>query len=338
MGSFAGISELWGPSLNDFQDEVETIAKDQGLRNETHSDNDEGMKDDNDGIFGSSFGGLPWHNEKGSEGQEYRLSQMLADEEWVSESDPEGSPMTLEDYNEHVKEITDKLEEEMRETEAILLSKPGTDPVGWDYDDDQLIPMSNVTKADENEEGDDMDIKNKTTIKDADLSVLEMDVEVEDNGVIITGIDDRVDVEYEDQDDGGTNALTQNLSVNIEGENDVLRDEEFPEARSSSDQSSDDGNEVNGFDKVSFDTPTSESIDSDSSSSNNDGKTKIEPIVLDDEEDNPTTEVDTSANTSNDMDETTNNDGKMKIEPIFLEDENENSKATDAEEEDDIRL
>ena len=65
-----------------------------------------------------SFMGLPWHDEKGPDGQDYRLSQMLADEEWASDTESEeAEPMTLEDYNEQVKEITEKLEEELRETE-----------------------------------------------------------------------------------------------------------------------------------------------------------------------------------------------------------------------------
>ncbi|KAG7345773.1 bestrophin, RFP-TM, chloride channel [Nitzschia inconspicua] len=65
----------------------------------------------------------------------------------IKEGDVEAEPqtkvtMTLEDYNREVEEILTKAEEELRETEAILLSKPGTDPLGWDYDDEKLVPMS----------------------------------------------------------------------------------------------------------------------------------------------------------------------------------------------------
>ena len=327
MGSFAGISELWGPSFNDFQDENDTGETNL---NETRSGYDEERDADDDDFLGSSFGGLPWHDEKGPDGQEYRLSQMLADEEWVSESDPEELPMTLEDYNEQVKEITEKLEEELRETEAILLSKPGTDPVGWDYDDDQLAPMSNVTNADENEEDNDIANQNKTAI---DLSVLEMDVEAEDDGVYIIDIDDTVDVGNKDQDGTETkDATTSSIADTENGENEFLPHDKDPDVMSSSDEEVD----VDGLSEASFDLSTNESVDSDESSSN-DGKNKIEPIFLDDEE-SEVAEDDAFANESHQNDEVTGNDGKTKIEPIFLEEEEEPSIAEYGDDEDDIRL
>lgn len=124
MGSFAGISELWG-STNDFQYDSDNRQTDTASSNETTVDEGANLdKEDSDDEIGS-FASLPWHDEK-----EYRLSEMLADEEWAIESADETTPMTIEDYNKQVEEIITQAEEELRETEAILLSKPGEDPVG----------------------------------------------------------------------------------------------------------------------------------------------------------------------------------------------------------------
>ena len=123
MGSFAGISELWG-STNDFQYDIDDPQTDTASSNETTVDEGANLdKEDSDDENGS-FASLPWHDEK-----EYRLSEMLADEEWAIESADETTPMTIEDYNKQVEEIITQAEEELRETEAILLSKPGEDPV-----------------------------------------------------------------------------------------------------------------------------------------------------------------------------------------------------------------
>jgi len=174
MKDFSGISELWGSTLNELQDDSENQDVDPASSN-LEIQNEEKQNEDNVDDF-PSFAGLPWHDEKGQDGKEYRLSQLLADEEWVTEAEPEvAPPMTLEDYNKEVEKIITKAEEELRETEAILLSKPGTDPVGWDYDDEQLAPMSNVTSSEESEE-EEIGNRNKTVIEDSDLDVLEMDV------------------------------------------------------------------------------------------------------------------------------------------------------------------
>ena len=123
MGSFAGISELWG-STNDFQYDSDDRQTDTASSNETIVNEGANLdKEDSDDEIGS-FASLPWHDEK-----EYRLSEMLADEEWAIESADETTPMTIEDYNKQVEEIITQAEEELRETEAILLSKPGEDPV-----------------------------------------------------------------------------------------------------------------------------------------------------------------------------------------------------------------
>jgi Bestrophin, RFP-TM, chloride channel len=173
IDSFAGISELWGNTLDEFRDTGANIDTEKPTRDSR----DPGIEEDQIG----SYAGLPWHNEKGKDGKEYRLSQMLADEEWSTEgAPPEKKAMTLEDYNKQVEEILTQAEEEMRETEAILLSKPGTDPLGWDYDEEKLVPMS----EDGDEPGEDkMTAGNVTLVEDVgdDLTVLAMDDDDDDD-------------------------------------------------------------------------------------------------------------------------------------------------------------
>jgi hypothetical protein len=321
MGSFAGISELWGPNR-----EI-----DPGLVNETLSDSAVNGNGDVDGdgnadeYVGSSFMGLPWHNEKGPDGQEYRLSQMLADEEWVSDYDvDEVQPMTLEDYNEQVQQITEKLEEELRETEAILLSKPGTDPVGWDYDDEQLAPMSNVTNSEESEEEEGVGSQNKTIIEDADLAVLEMDVELEEeeeaNGVEGKSDDNITIAEADDNDNGDGDDSVPTMADTTDAEADqLLGDDEDPDVVSSS-------NEIDDSDITAVVTLEDESLEE-----------------IDDVESDISIEGEVSAeDESSESDEGEDNDAKNIIEPIFLEDQPQPEESPtvgdDGEEEDDVRL
>jgi hypothetical protein len=299
MGSFAGISELWG-STNDFQYDSDDRQIDTASSNETTVDEGGNWdKEDSDDEIGS-FAGLPWHDEK-----EYRLSEMLADEEWAIEPADETTPMTLEDYNKQVEEIITQAEEELRETEAILLSKPGEDPVGWDYDDEQLTPMSNtsiIEDADEIEDEDDIgnenenEIKNKTLIEDADLAVLEMDVEIE-------GDPDNVD------DD--TNSDTNHVQAGGDewAESTLLEEEDI--------------------------APTSNTTKTDSVEIPEDLSSK------DDKEDDSKKDPESNsvvlsfeAESSSD-DDTTKDSGKDKIQPIFLEGQEDNSVPEDADDEDD---
>ena len=318
MGSFAGISELWGPQ---FREDTGNRETDPSLRNKTISDSGEIEDEDIEEFI--SFGGLPWHDEKGPDGQDYRLSQMLAEEEWTAESDSEeDQPMTLEDYNEQVKEITEKLEEELRETEAILLSKPGTDPVGWDYDDEQLAPMSNVTSTDEIEE--------EPIVKDADLAVLEMDVDDEDELNAPKYKIDLATAEGDAQDDG-VDPTADDTADNEEadvGTKEVLEDDEIPSLISSS--------STEAIGNILDDAPTEgETFE---------GESDDESVNSDQSELLDTESSDIDDDTSNDDD--ASNDGKNKIEPIFLEEQEDESSpiAEDSEEEDggeeedDIRL
>jgi len=75
-------------------------------------------------------------------------------EDFQDESDTagEGGQMTKEEFKERVEQIRTEAAEELAETEAILMSKPGFDPVGWDYDESVLAPMTNGTDVEEDDE------------------------------------------------------------------------------------------------------------------------------------------------------------------------------------------
>ncbi|MGK3742588.1 MAG: hypothetical protein ACI90V_009444, partial [Bacillariaceae sp.] len=181
--------------------------------------------------------------------------------------------------------------------------KPGEDPVGWDYDDEQLTPMSNtsiIEDADEIEDEDDIgnenEIKNKTLIEDADLAVLEMDVEIE-------GDPDNVD------DD--TNSDTNHVQAGGDewAESTLLEEEDI--------------------------APTSNTTKTDSVEIPEDLSSK------DDKEDDSKKDPESNsvvlsfeAESSSD-DDTTKDSGKDKIQPIFLEGQEDNSVPEDADDEDD---
>jgi len=79
---------------------------------------------------------LPRINDADSDGQEYRLSQMLADEEWTDSKAPAvEAPLTLEDYSRKVNEAYENVEKELKETEAILNAPPGAQTYGLDQDE-----------------------------------------------------------------------------------------------------------------------------------------------------------------------------------------------------------
>eukprot|EP00566_Odontella_aurita_P004178 CAMPEP_0113542620 /NCGR_PEP_ID=MMETSP0015_2-20120614/9711_1 /TAXON_ID=2838 /ORGANISM="Odontella" /LENGTH=1232 /DNA_ID=CAMNT_0000442703 /DNA_START=10 /DNA_END=3708 /DNA_ORIENTATION=+ /assembly_acc=CAM_ASM_000160 len=76
------------------------------------------------------FNTIDWFEEKGPDGQEYRLSEMLADEEWEEESAYAASkkkeePMTIEEYSMKAAEIIEAAENELLETEEVLKASPG---------------------------------------------------------------------------------------------------------------------------------------------------------------------------------------------------------------------
>ena len=160
--------QLRGESIEDLPDSDTSDSRPSALNDGNDSDGED--------SFESSSMGVPRHEEAGPDGKEHRSSEMLADEEREEEeSQPvQNSPMSLDDYNVQVSEILAAAEEELLETEAILMAAPGADPLGWDYEDAELMPMTNVTKATN-------DTKAEASVESEDLGVLEMDVDdVED--------------------------------------------------------------------------------------------------------------------------------------------------------------
>jgi hypothetical protein len=125
--SFDTIMTLWGkPPLQFSQEEGPTIigSNFKGVSELWDSSNKEigpvaGLSD------------LPWMNEVDSDGKEYRLSQMLAEEEWVDEAFVIEAPLTLEDYSKKAQEAYEDVEKELKETEAILNAPPGA----YDYEE-----------------------------------------------------------------------------------------------------------------------------------------------------------------------------------------------------------
>jgi hypothetical protein len=246
--SFAGMSELGGESMEGLTDSDSSDSRPPAASNE----------DDGRDAVASSSMGVPWHNEVGPDGKENRLSEMLADEELEEEVQPEqNSPMTLDDYNVQVSEILAAAEEELLETEAILMAAPGADPLGWDYEDDQLMPMTNVTKAEASAESDDLD-------------VLEMDV------------DDLEDIDLEDMksnfadEEFGTPDVDdsdETLSGEDDEEaNDKTGDEEIVENYTSENSFLD-----TGMKEDVFDGPTLSGAEEEEAEESD----KIQPIIID---------------------------------------------------------
>lgn len=118
--SSAGISQLWGDvsPQNSFENETE-----EGI---------EWVSPE------SSFDDLEWFNEVGPDGNELRLSQMLADEVWEEEIKIEPPTVeTFEDFSKKAIEDFEAYADEMLETEAILNAAPGFQSLGEEFEDDE---------------------------------------------------------------------------------------------------------------------------------------------------------------------------------------------------------
>ena len=74
-----------------------------------------------------SFQDLPWFDEVGPDGQEVRLSQLLAEEEWEEEKayKEEKERITYEEFRMRSAEIVERAESEFLETEQIMMAAPG---------------------------------------------------------------------------------------------------------------------------------------------------------------------------------------------------------------------
>ena len=72
---------------------------------------------------------IEWWEENGPDGQEIRLSQMLADEEWEDEDEEiaENKTMTYEEFATKASEIITQAKDEIRETKEIMSVSPGNE-------------------------------------------------------------------------------------------------------------------------------------------------------------------------------------------------------------------
>ena len=77
-----------------------------------------------------SFKDLPWFDEVGPDGQEIRLSQLLADEVWEEEKEAaleRERINTFEEYSKRVEEIREAADSELAETQEILSAVPNAE-------------------------------------------------------------------------------------------------------------------------------------------------------------------------------------------------------------------
>ncbi len=90
--------------------------------------NDEDMEGDD--VF-EPFS-IEWFDEVGPDGKEYRLSQMLADEDWIEEhleydaDDSKNKTMTYEEFTQKASSLIEQAENELMETAEIMSSSPGS--------------------------------------------------------------------------------------------------------------------------------------------------------------------------------------------------------------------
>lgn len=110
-----------------------------------------GLWDSNSGrgIVKGGLSELPWMNEVDSDGKEFRLSQLLANEVWEEYEPPVvEAPLSLEDYSKKVNEKYQDLEDEWKETVAILNAPPGADYSKADVGTDEKSEKSDGMRLD----------------------------------------------------------------------------------------------------------------------------------------------------------------------------------------------
>ena len=206
MASFSGVSELWGDTIDGAEDDTDGAPPTNSGKSDRQAvDRDDGDDVGNDDIMSSSKAmGVPWHNEYGSDGKEYRLSEMLADEIFQEPPEPvEMAPITLDEYKEQVSEILTAAEEELLETEAIMKTAPGLDPIGWDQEDSKPVSVANSTLF---EEEDLPDIESRAT-EENDLDVLEMDIDDDDTTFQATNETDVPELADPSMDEGPVDGI-----------------------------------------------------------------------------------------------------------------------------------
>jgi len=218
--SFSNVYSLWGegvPSADSLDDDesiniaappIDSVTQ---LWQQTGIDHDD-IDNDNEELDVSAYANFEWWDQVTEDGGSLRLSQMLADEEWVDEESQEDeieSPtMTYEQFAEETEKMIEKFEDEMKETEAIMAAQPNAYSLETDDEDDEKRDnkskeeiFETVAASDEFTEmvkqlSDDVEVaeildgdmrKNiiSDTISDAEIDFLEMDEEDDDAGAQI---------------------------------------------------------------------------------------------------------------------------------------------------------
>eukprot|EP00804_Cyclotella_cryptica_P016180 CCRYP_005696-RA/>CCRYP_005696-RA protein AED:0.04 eAED:0.04 QI:1340/1/1/1/1/1/4/178/862 len=153
----------------------------------------------------SEFTGLEWWDKVSPDGKEIRLSMMLADEEYEEErKDEEEQPMTFEQFAMETENLIQMVEEERKETEAILNAPPNANFLEEENEDSVDTSVSledtfNIVASSEKFEemvmslsqGEGVPGENENRTKlDDDISILEMDVnDVLSNDTILSSDD-----------------------------------------------------------------------------------------------------------------------------------------------------
>ena len=128
-------------SINDETSRKETIDTSESAKGEVTADlQGPAVDDEEENVFSQNEDdSLEKGNSTSSE-----PSGQSGDESDTIEARLKKIP-TEEEFQEEVSKIIAAAEEELLETEAILNSKSGLDPVGWDYEEEDLAPMTNAT-------------------------------------------------------------------------------------------------------------------------------------------------------------------------------------------------
>lgn len=119
---------------------------------------EDGSSDDADDyqlIFDSfdPYKDLPWHDTVGPDGQEVRLSQMRADDEWEEELEAarqkeEAKIKTIEDYRKKIDELNYATKSEFLETQEILSASPNARGMKNGFEEEEEEEAYDQTKLD----------------------------------------------------------------------------------------------------------------------------------------------------------------------------------------------
>jgi hypothetical protein len=164
---FANIYALWGKPIKSKEvseeDSDVTITPMDGIQQlwgaapvdpkSLPSDEHASVKNVDAGSAYTAFPGLEWWDTVSEDGKEIRLSMMLADEvyEEEMEQEEEKEPMTVEQFVTETENMIQMVEDERKETEAILAAPPGADaPSEFDEtntDGNLNMPSENIIAA-----------------------------------------------------------------------------------------------------------------------------------------------------------------------------------------------